>query len=158
MIGPGKISRAARFHVARNAVGVVDGKRYADESIREAVIRYGSGDASRTTPLYVQYSLDGTTWTTAFNPTVGNQVDTDIILPTPVRARYWRIFQHYSNGSTVVASKFPNILIYYYEPGLVFTNPPADGAAIEMDCQLDRPIKNENWVLDFSCAIQFARG
>ncbi len=122
------------------------------------IIRYGSGDASRTTPLYVQSSLDGQTWTTVFNPTVGNQIDTDVILPTPVRARYWRIFQHYSSGSTLVASKFPNISIYYYEPGLVFTNPPANGAAIEMDCQIDRPIKNENWVLDFSCAVQFSRG
>ncbi len=68
---------------------------------------------------------------------------------------YQKIIFHTSGYG---AGVYPNLVICYEEPGLVFTNPPADGAAIEMDCDLDRPIKNENWVVDFSCSVQFSRG
>lgn len=122
-----------------------------------ACIKASYSYSSLSVNLVLQYSVDGVTWTTAFDQTVGPDSDEIIVELAPVvNARYWRGFTTGSYHG--YATKWPNISIYYYEPGLVFTNPPADGAAIEMDCQLDRPIKNENWVLDFSCSIQFARG
>ena len=107
--------------------------------------------------VVLQYSADGTTWKTAFDQTVGPDTAEIVVKLDPVvNARYWRGF---TTGSYYgYATKWPNLSIYYYEPGLKFTNPPADGAAIEMDCSLDRPIKNENWVLDFSCSVEFSRG
>ena len=116
--------------------------------------------SSREPTLVLQYSEDGEHWTTACQQVVSDTKDEILINLDPVvYARYWRGFSLSSTSGYVVrGSKWPNLAIYYYEPGLVFTNPPANGAAIEMDCQLDRPIKNENWVLDFSCSIQFARG
>lgn len=107
--------------------------------------------------LILQYSVDGETWTTACEQSVNGGSDEIVIRLSPeVSARYWRGWAR--NSYNIYAIKWPNLSIYYEKPGLVFTNPPADGAAIEMDCQIDRPIKNENWVLDFSCAIEFSRG
>ena len=108
--------------------------------------------------LKFEHSLDGETWTTAAtlaNTTIGDLVG-DFTFANPITARYWRISSGNSTG--MGGSFFPNIQIFYHDPGLKFTNPPADGAAIEMDCTLDRPIKNENWVLDFSCSVEFSRG
>ena len=110
------------------------------------------------TGMGIDYSLDGVNWTNAY--TAASQScsahTADITLNPAVTARYWRLTV--TDISGYGAGVFPNLTIFYQEPGLVFTNPPADGAAIEMDCDLDRPIKNENWVVDFSCSVQFSRG
>lgn len=110
------------------------------------------------TGMGIDYSLDGVNWTNAYTAASKNcsTHEADVTLSTPVTARYWRLTVTDSSGYG--AGVYPNLIICYEEPGLVFTNPPADGAAIEMDCSLDRPIKNENWVLDFSCSVQFSRG
>lgn len=110
------------------------------------------------TGMGIDYSLDGTNWTNVY--TAASQScsahTADIKLSTPVTARYWRLTVTDSSGYG--AGVYPNLAIFYHDPGLKFTTPPAEGAAIEMDCTLDRPIKNENWVLDFSCSVEFSRG
>jgi len=112
----------------------------------------------------IDYSVDGENWTTVYSGysrSENGRQPINMTLSTPVQARYWRFRVTNISWSYDIAhygSTWPNIGIWYEEPGLVFANPPADGAAIEMDCVIDRPIKNENWVLDFTCAVQFTRG
>lgn len=112
----------------------------------------------------IDYSTDGENWTTAYsgyNRSENGRTAIDLTLRHAVQARYWRLRVtnvSWSYDITHTPQLWPNLCIWKEEPGLVFTNPPADGAAIEIDCTIDRPIKNENWVLDFSCAVQFTRG
>lgn len=112
----------------------------------------------------IDYSIDGESWTTAYsgyNRSETGRIAIDITLSPAVQARYWRLRVtnvSWNYDTTHRANLWPNLCIWKEEPGLVFTTPPEDGAAIELDCTIDRPIKNENWVLDFSCAVQFARG
>ena len=112
----------------------------------------------------LDYSADGENWTTAYsgyNRSENGRQSIDVTLSPAVQARYWRLRVtnvSWSYDTSHSAQSWPNLSIWKEEPGIVFTNPPADGAAIEMDCTIDRPIKNENWVLDFSCAVQFTRG
>lgn len=42
-------------------------------------------------------------------------------------------------------------------PGLTFATAPAQGDILTMDCQVNRPFKNENWVLDFGLTVTFER-
>jgi len=116
------------------------------------------GSGSPTTAIGFDYSNDGVNWTNLHTtPTaLYSSVSADIRLGTPVNARYWRITS--TCLTQLGCGRCPNILLGYVTPGLNFTIPPASGAAIEMDCKIDRPLKNENWVLDFGFAVQFERG
>ena len=119
---------------------------------------YFGGWGSPSTNAVISYSDDGETWTAVVTTETAtySSVHADVTLETPISARYWRL--SVSSATQIGGGSCPNIKLGYVTPGLVFTNPPASGAAIEMDCKLDRPIKNENWVLDFSFAVQFERG
>ena len=120
-------------------------------------ISYG-GSGSPDTAIGFDYSDDGINWINLHTTESGehDEVSADLRLDTPIIARYWRLTSSYI--SNLGCGRCPNILLGYVTPGLVFTTPPAAGASIEMDCAIDRPIKNENWVLDFSFAVQFERG
>lgn len=112
----------------------------------------------------IDYSTDGETWTTAYsgyNRSENGRTAIDLTLSPDVQARYWRLRVtnvSWNYDTTHRPYVWPNLCIWEEEPGIVFTEPPADGASIELDCTIDRPIKNENGVLDFSCAVQFTRG
>jgi len=43
-----------------------------------------------------------------------------------------------------------NVVCYLYRNGspIRFTNAPGEGAVITMNAQIDRPMKNENFILD----------
>ncbi len=43
-------------------------------------------------------------------------------------------------------------------PGLKFTTPPANGAAIEASYQLELPFKTSNNLLRFTCSLLLSRG
>ena len=118
---------------------------------------YFGGWGSPSTNAVISYSQDNETWTDILTAETAlySSVHADVTLDTPVTARYWRL--SVSSATQLGGGSCPNIRLGYVTPGIVFTNPPAAGAAIEMDCKLDRPIKNENWVLDFSFAVQFER-
>ena len=117
-----------------------------------------SSTGSPTTVITFDYSLDGENWSNAFTSQdiSGNSINANLWFDPVITARYFRLTSSFSVGYG--AGKNPNILFGYITPGLVFMTPPAAGASIEMDCAVDRPIKNENWVLDFSFAVQFERG
>ena len=46
-------------------------------------------------------------------------------------------------------------LLGYIGQGIVFTNPPAEGAVITMDASTDLPMKNENFVFDVDLTMTF---
>ena len=115
-----------------------------------------SGGSSVIT-LKLDYSTDGVSLNEVVNnyyPSIYTVAD-NISFET-INARYWRFYAIASAGIGAGAS--PNVLLGYTTPGIVFTIPPPNGATIEMDCKIDRPIKNENWVLDFGFSVQFERG
>lgn len=116
------------------------------------------GSGSPSTAIGFDYSDDGINWTNLHTTASAtySSVGADLSLETPIIARYWRITS--TSLTQIGCGRCPNILLGYVTPGLAFTTPPAAGASIEMDCAIDRPIKNENWVLDFSFAVQFERG
>ena len=73
--------------------------------------------------------------------------------------KYWRLTCDLSNTDYPNATMYPDrdtasILGYYGAP-IVFTNPPADGAKITMSLQLDRPYKNENFIMDICPEFRF---
>jgi len=115
-----------------------------------------SGGSSAIT-LKLEYSTDGVAWNQVINKSYSSMYTaTDNISFETITARYWRFYAIASAG--VGAGTCPNLLLGYTTPGIVFTTPPPNGATIEMDCKIDRPIKNENWVLDFGFSVQFERG
>lgn len=68
--------------------------------------------------------------------------------------RFWKI--EYVSGSMPTNSSYENINTSLYVYGrrtgqnIIFTNPPAAGAVIKMDAQIDRPFKNNMHVFDFN--------
>ncbi|HBL83539.1 MAG: hypothetical protein A2Y17_00435 [Clostridiales bacterium GWF2_38_85] len=116
------------------------------------------GSGSPTTAIGFDYSDDGVNWTNLHTTATADisSVSADLRLETPVNARYWRLTS--SSINQLGCGRCPNILLGYVTPGLTFTAPPASGAAITMDCKIDRPLKNTNWVLDFGFSVQFSRG
>lgn len=74
--------------------------------------------------------------------------------------KYWRLTCDFSETSTPTGTLVKSttdtssILGYYGEP-IKFTVPPADGAKITMSLQLDRPYKNENFVMDMYPEFHF---
>lgn len=117
-----------------------------------------SSTGTPTTVITFDYSLDGENWLNAFTSQAlpGNRIEANLWFDPVITARYFRLAS--SQSSSYGPGTNPNILFGYITPGITFTTPPAEGTSIEMDCVIDRPIKNENWVLDFSFAVQFERG
>lgn len=74
--------------------------------------------------------------------------------------KYWRLTCDFSETSRPTGTlgksttNTSSILGYYGEP-IKFTAPPADGAKITMSLQLDRPYKNENFVMDMYPEFHF---
>ena len=73
-----------------------------------------------------------------------------------VTARYWRVCAE--SASTYVrdygvGSAWGNSFFGKVGQGIVFTNPPAEGAAITIDAMVDRPFKTSDYVLDYSATM-----
>ncbi|HBL84509.1 MAG: hypothetical protein A2Y17_06415 [Clostridiales bacterium GWF2_38_85] len=115
---------------------------------------YGTTTAS----IGVDYSTDGESWTNIYtSPVIDySTISTDQWLTPTITARYWRLTTSSVNGFG--GSSSSRIMFGYVSKGLTFTTPPAAGASIEMDCKINQPLKNENWVLDFGFSVQFSRG
>lgn len=113
--------------------------------------------AGGTTIVGLEYSDDGEVWTEVCNSGEAKSagyVAIDAFLDADISARFWRIT---STGS-VYNTKLASFKWGHVSPGIKFKTAPADGAAITMNCDIDRPLKNENWMLDFTFAVKFARG
>lgn len=83
------------------------------------------------------------------------------------KARYWRMYIPgytwlctWGNIITTVNGK--NIYGRFYlgktVPGLMFTNPPPNGANVEISYKMEYPFKTANNLLRFTCSIQLQRG
>lgn len=82
---------------------------------------------------------------------------TKISLPTPILKRYWRITVTTQNAWYSGASSLNRLHMVFRRDGapIRFTNPPAAGALITMDCQIDRPYKDSNHVIDTQFVVQY---
>ena len=126
--------------------------------------------------LVLEYSMDGKVFTEVARANLtGHSYNSvyDFTFDT-VKAKYWRLSLDFSNCSEEYKAKKDNYyltfwdgnsnnhatgdvrmsMLYYKGSPLKFTNPPAEGSIITMDCTLDRPFKTPNWVIDFSYEFQ----
>ena len=129
----------------------------------------GHGDPSSATDctLTLEYSNDNVSWQAA------TSVDTKFIgtnnassYPSayqnmltkfdPITARYWRI---YSSGSSSYLSKGlgcnGNSFFGYVGDGIVFKEPPAEGAEIKIKATINRPYKTSDYLIDFQISTYF---
>lgn len=97
----------------------------------------------------------------------------DIPFENTIKAKYWKLSLDFSKASeslqkdkdkyflqfnvgdqSEVSGAPTHSMLYYKGEPITFTNPPADGAVITMDCNLDRPFKTDQWVID--CNPEFS--
>lgn len=97
-------------------------------------------------------SDNGVDWTLAGQR--GSEGLGDLVLDDTFTSKWWKVSPYCRAGYPDYIKLYP----YYNAKGLVFSSPPAAGKAITMDCSIDRPIKNENWILDYGFSVQFSRG
>ena len=128
---------------------------------------YNSENASWTgAVLTLSYSTNAEDWTVAGVYTVrsgGNYLPTyDMAFASTITAKYWRLSVDPSAGSASLqkasyyASTSSGPALYLYRNGepIKFTNAPASGAVITMNAQIDRPMKNNNFIIDFNPTFQ----
>lgn len=111
-----------------------------------------------TCVISLEYSDDGEVWTELCNsgePVHARYAVINYHSSEAVKARFWRICVV---GGTIYCQARCGFRWGYVSPGIRFKTPPIEGAAITMNCEIDRPLKNENWMLDFTFAVRFQRG
>lgn len=111
-----------------------------------------------TAVISLEYSDDGEVWIEFCNS--GDAVNAryaaiNFTSENTVKARFWRIC---IVGGSIYCNTMCGFRWGYVSPGIRFKTAPAEGAAITMNCEIDRPLKNENWMLDFTFSVKFQRG
>ena len=119
----------------------------------------------------LEYSADKETWQEAVRTAIcAHYQNYSSVTHTfdTIEAKYWRIRSELVSGNEPTAAqltsgialsryvsydKYESSIMLYKGRGIVFTNPPAEGAVITMDATIDRPYKTANNVLDV--AFQF---
>ena len=104
----------------------------------------------------LSYSENGTDWTEAgvYTVTTTNTTMTayDFVFPETINAKYWRLAIDVSacSDSLKAARFYSSAPSYLYRNGrpIHFNTAPAAGAVITMTAEIDRPMKNENFILD----------
>lgn len=117
----------------------------------------------RGTVFILSYSDDLETWTEAGRytcPTNSSSAATyRFEFGQTITAKYWKLDTDVTNSVDSVKNGnfFTNAVSYLgrYGSPIVFTNPPAEGAIITMDADIDRPMKNSNFVIDCNPTLQF---
>ncbi|OGO89694.1 MAG: hypothetical protein A2Y15_04390 [Clostridiales bacterium GWF2_36_10] len=119
--------------------------------------------AAQIDNLKIQYSADNSTWTDVPGMTRASQIWNF----TLTSARYWRVFIPSYNWSYALTTGTntrdeqalgTTFFLGKTVPGLKFTTPPANGAAIEASYQLELPFKTSNNLLRFTCSLLLSRG
>jgi len=119
--------------------------------------------AAQIANLKIQHSSDNVTWADVPGMTRASQVWSF----TLTSARYWRVFiPSYSWSYALQTSTNTRdeqafgttFFLGKTVPGLKFTSPPANGAAIEASYQLELPLKTSNNLLRFTCSLLLSRG
>ena len=116
----------------------------------------------RNAVFTLSYSEDGEAWTQVGSYTVTSTsvaaASYRFIFPERIEAAHWRLSTDVSGCSEAVRNGrfFSEGISYLHRNGdpIHFTNPPADGAVITMTAQIDRPMKNENFILDVNPTFQ----
>lgn len=137
---------------------------------------YGSSDEngafyySRGLTYIVSYSTDKVSWVEVGRgqvSTSASSVESSAVSISfdAVEARYWKVeidtstLTHTNYASSNFTLYYRNTYgmanLYYEGRGIIFTNPPADGSEITMNAQIDRPFKNENFVIDVSAEMTY---
>ena len=104
----------------------------------------------------LSYSENGTDWTEAgvYTVTTTNTTMTayDFVFPETINAKYWRLAIDVSacSDSLKAARFYASAPSYLYRNGrpIHFNTAPAAGAVITMTAEIDRPMKNDNFILD----------
>ena len=119
------------------------------------IILYGSNDNTNWT------EIDRTTYTPSLYSDK-NRYTTykhTFTFDEPKTYKYWKLDADVSNccEATKTADFYANTRFYIKHLGknIVFTNPPASGAKITMSADIDRPMKNSNFIIDFNPTFQF---
>lgn len=129
---------------------------------------YSNPSSATSCILTLEYSNDNVSWQAA------TSVDTKFIgaddassYPSayknmltkfdPITARYWRIYS--SGASSYLSSKGlgcnGNSFFGYVGDGIVFKEPPADGAEIKIKATVNRPYKTSDYLIDFQISTYF---
>lgn len=122
---------------------------------------YNTANTSwRYAVVKLYYSENETDWTEAGTFTVTGTSNVlsayDFVFEETVSAKHWRLdIDATACSDTLKNSRFyanpsNNAASYLYRNGapIRFTTAPAEGAVITMTAQIDRPMKNENFILD----------
>ena len=119
-------------------------------------IQNTGGNYWRYAIFTLSYSEDGETWTDVESFTVTSSSNAAVsyrfVFPETITAAHWRLSTDVSGCSDAVRNGrfFSEGTSYLHRNGapIHFTHAPADGAIITMTANIDRPMKNENFVLD----------
>lgn len=124
--------------------------------------------------LVLEYSTDGNTFTEVCRADLTGHSYSKVYNFTfdTVNAKYWRLSLDFSRAAESEKAKkgthylrfadnankdtydVQMSMLYYKGEPIKFTNPPAAGSIITMDCELDRPFKTANNVIDIAYEIQ----
>ena len=121
-----------------------------------SAIQNTGGNYWRYAIFTLSYSEDGEAWTDVGSFVVTNSSNAAVSykfeFPETITARHWRLSADVSGCSDSVKNGrfFSEAVSYLHRNGVPirFTTAPAAGAIITMSAEIDRPMKNENFVLD----------
>lgn len=137
--------------------------------IDSLVTCYSSPSSPVSCTVTLDYSLDGSTWQTAcsvnsqcarYNSLSNIPSNYKNILTkfNPVTARYWRLYasstDYYVNAAGL-GSGGGNSFFGYVGDGIVFKEPPAEGAEIKIKATVNRPYKTSDYLIDWSASVYF---
>lgn len=118
--------------------------------------------------LTLEYSNDNVSWQAAtsvdtkfigayFSSLYPNEYKNTLTKFDPITARYWRIYS--SGSSSYLSSKGlgcnGNSFFGYVGDGIVFKEPPADGAEIKIKATVNRPYKTSDYLIDYQISVYF---
>ena len=120
-----------------------------------------------TVPIVLEYSSDNETWAEAarlsmtaigygYSDRLTASDKNKLVRFDSITARYWRLYAD-STQSYIkdygVGSAYGNSFFGKIGQGIVFTNPPAEGAVITIAANVDRPFKTADYVIDYSATL-----
>lgn len=124
-------------------------------------------DRAYACTIYLEYSNDGEAWSAATSVNT-KFIEHDSVdkLPSnckniltkfdPVSARYWRVYLTSSSSYATnigLGSGGGNSFIGYVGDGIIFKEPPAEGAEIKIKATVNRPYKTSDYVIDWNVAV-----
>jgi len=107
------------------------------------------------TNFYVDYSLDGENYVELGSASLVTANGPFDIHFDNITAKFWRIRTSYKDVVCIYENGH-YLTLNYKEPYITFTTPPAEGAALTMDVEMDIIFKNSNFVVDIGANLEFS--